>query len=86
MPADPIQPFAEADGLKEALGKALGAPPPDELFKGRYLVAIWKGFRAQHPRARRLPAIVPIVVHHSRTGWTAKVAFEDLLDADSALL
>jgi PhzF family phenazine biosynthesis protein len=42
MPADPIQPFAGPDGLKEALGKALGAPPPDELFKGRYLVAIWR--------------------------------------------
>src|ERR1700677_1771199 len=46
-----------------------------------YLVAIWKGYRAQHPRAKTLPAILPIVVHHSSTGWTAPVAFEDLLDA-----
>jgi hypothetical protein len=51
-----------------------------------YLVAIWKGYRAQHPRARRLPAILPIVVHHSPTGWTAPVAFEELLDADAELL
>jgi hypothetical protein len=51
-----------------------------------YLVAIWKGFRVQHPRARRLPPIIPIVVHHSRTGWTAPVSFEELLDADAALL
>ena len=51
-----------------------------------YLVAIWKGYRAQHPRARKLPAILPIVVHHSPTGWTAPVAFEDLLDADAELL
>ena len=51
-----------------------------------YLVAIWTGYRAQHPRAKRLPAILPIVVHHSRTGWTAPVAFEDLLDADAELL
>src|ERR1700722_2565373 len=51
-----------------------------------YLVAIWKGFRAQHPRARKLPAILPIVVHHSPTGWTAPVAFEDLLDVDAELL
>jgi hypothetical protein len=51
-----------------------------------YLVAIWKGHRAQHPRATRLPAILPIVVHHSPTGWTAPVAFEDLLDADAELL
>lgn len=51
-----------------------------------YLVALWKGYRAEHPRAKRLPAIVPLVVHHSATGWTAPVAFEDLLDADAALL
>ena len=51
-----------------------------------YLVTIWQGFRAQYPRARKLPAIIPIVVHHSPKGWTAKVAFEDLLDADAALL
>ncbi len=51
-----------------------------------YLVAIWKGYRAQHPRAKKLPAILPIVVHHSPTGWTAPVAFEDVLDVDAELL
>lgn len=51
-----------------------------------YLVAIWKGCRAQRPRAKKLPAILPIVVHHSPTGWTAPVAFEELLDADTDLL
>lgn len=51
-----------------------------------YLVAIWKGYRAQHPRAKRLPPIVPLVVHHSPAGWTAPVAFEELLDADAELL
>ncbi|MFT3764083.1 MAG: Rpn family recombination-promoting nuclease/putative transposase [Minicystis sp.] len=51
-----------------------------------YLIAIWKGYRAQHPRAKRLPAILPIVVHHSPTGWTAPVAFEELVDADAELL
>ena len=48
-----------------------------------YLVAIWKGYRAQHPRAKKLPAILPIVVHHSPTGWIAPVAFEDMLDVDA---
>ncbi len=49
-------------------------------------MAIWKGYRAQHRRARRLPAILPIVVHHGPTGWTAPIAFEDLLDTDAELL
>ena len=26
-----------------------------------YLVALWKGFRAQHPRARKLPPILALV-------------------------
>jgi hypothetical protein len=51
-----------------------------------YLMAIWKRYRAEHPRARKLPAILPVVVHHSPTGWTAPVAFEDVLDADAELL
>ena len=38
------------------------------------------------PEARRLPAIIPVVLHHSRSGWTAKVAFEDLLDVDPVVL
>ena len=51
-----------------------------------YLVAIWKGHRGQHPRAKKLPAILPIVVHHSPAGWTAPVTFEEVLDADAELL
>jgi len=52
----------------------------------RYMVALWKTYRAQHPEATKLPAIIPLVVHHSETGWTAPVAFEDMLDADESLL
>jgi predicted transposase/invertase (TIGR01784 family) len=51
-----------------------------------YLMAIWKSYRAEHPRAKKLPAILPLVVHHSPTGWTAPIAFEELLDADAELL
>ena len=36
-----------------------------------YLVAIWKIYRARYPRAKKLPLILPLVVHHSPTGWTA---------------
>ena len=32
-----------------------------------YLVAIWKGYRAQHPRAKKLPPILPIRVANQRT-------------------
>ncbi len=50
----------------------------------RYMVRIWEQHLAAHPAAKRLPVIVPVVLHHSETGWTAKTAFEDLLDLDDA--
>lgn len=48
----------------------------------RYMVRIWDAHLAEHPGARRLPAILPVVLHHSETGWQGSVAFEDLLDLD----
>ncbi len=48
-----------------------------------YLVRIWEDWLKKHPRARRLPAILPVVLHHSKKGWTAPVAFEDLIDLDA---
>jgi hypothetical protein len=51
-----------------------------------YLVAIWKIYRARYPRAKRLPLIIPLVVHHSPTGWTAPVAFEAMFNVDATLL
>lgn len=38
------------------------------------------GALERHLKATRLPAILPVVLHHSETGWTGAVAFQDLLD------
>ncbi|WP_437575505.1 Rpn family recombination-promoting nuclease/putative transposase [Sorangium sp. So ce887] len=46
----------------------------------KYMVRIWQGYLERHPKATRLPAILPVVLHHSETGWTGAVAFQDLLD------
>jgi hypothetical protein len=51
----------------------------------RYMVRIWDGYVADHPSARLLPAILPVVLHHSETGWRAGVRFEDLLDVDGEM-
>ncbi|WP_437731849.1 Rpn family recombination-promoting nuclease/putative transposase [Sorangium sp. So ce1335] len=48
----------------------------------RYMVRIWDHYLAEHAGAMRLPAIVPVVLHHSESGWTAGTSFEDLLDLD----
>ena len=51
-----------------------------------YMVRIWEAHLRSEPEATRLPAIIPVVLHHSRSGWTADVAFEELLDVDATVL
>jgi predicted transposase YdaD len=46
----------------------------------RYIVRIWDRFLRDHPRADRLPPIVPVVVCHDPSGWSAPHRFGDLLD------
>ncbi|HSN98238.1 MAG TPA: Rpn family recombination-promoting nuclease/putative transposase, partial [Candidatus Nanopelagicales bacterium] len=50
-----------------------------------YMTRIWRAWLKEHPTATRLPLLVPVVLHHSRTGWTAPRRFEELLDIDQAL-
>lgn len=48
----------------------------------RYMVRIWESHLTAHPEAKRLPPVVPVVLHHSDSGWTAGTAFTDVLDVD----
>ncbi|MFI2476271.1 Rpn family recombination-promoting nuclease/putative transposase [Nocardia xishanensis] len=51
-----------------------------------YLVNIWNHFLRQHPDARILPAVVPLVVHSNHTGrpWSAPTELTELIDLDSS--
>ena len=40
MPSDPLSPY-DAPDLRRQIAEALGAPLPDALLKGRYVVAVW---------------------------------------------
>lgn len=51
-----------------------------------YMLRIWEAWLADHPEADRLPAILPVVLHHSETGWQSPVSFGDLLDVDPQTL
>lgn len=48
----------------------------------RYVVRIWDHYLAEHPAAVRLPAVIPLVVHHSRRRWSCPTEVADLLDLD----
>jgi predicted transposase/invertase (TIGR01784 family) len=52
----------------------------------KYEARIWDRHLEKNPGARLLPAILPLVLHHGEGGWTAAVAFEELLDLDPAAL
>lgn len=49
-----------------------------------YMGRIWASLR--DAGAAKLPVILPVVLHHSETGWTAARRFSELLDADDELL
>jgi hypothetical protein len=51
-----------------------------------YMVRAWDYYLSNNPGNKRLPMIVPLVVHHSETGWTAPAAFEELMNMDLDML
>jgi predicted transposase YdaD len=51
-----------------------------------YMVRVWERYLHDHPRARRLPALVPMVLHHSRKGWSSPTSFHDLFALDAEAL
>jgi hypothetical protein len=50
----------------------------------RYVTRIWDHHLRDHPRARQLPAVIPLVVHHGRGRWTSPVRLLELIDLDPA--
>lgn len=42
LPSDPVIPYEEQDGFAKQIGDALGIAPPSEIYKGRYILAVWK--------------------------------------------
>ncbi len=45
-----------------------------------YQLQIWERWRSDHPGARRLPRIVPVVLYHGERAWIGSTRFGDLLD------
>jgi predicted transposase YdaD len=47
-----------------------------------YVVRIWTQYWREHPGAHSLPAVIPMVLHHSARGWTAPTSLRELIDLD----
>jgi predicted transposase YdaD len=47
----------------------------------RYMVRIWEHCLAKDPPPLTLPPIIPVIIHHSETGWTATTRFQGLFES-----
>jgi predicted transposase YdaD len=56
------------------------ADPLMPLRMLQYLVRIWNAWLAKHKRAKRIPAVMPIVVYHGDGPWNAPTRLLDLFD------
>jgi hypothetical protein len=55
------------------------------LRVGAYMWEAWKDLVKDEPTRDAIPPIVPILLHHSATGWTAATSFADIVAVPEAL-
>ena len=48
----------------------------------RYVTRIWDQYEREHPGARRLPAVIPLVVYQGDGHWASPVQLLDVIDLD----
>jgi predicted transposase/invertase (TIGR01784 family) len=71
------------EALVYVLFEHQSTPPTEGLMALRllgYEVRIWEQWRADHPKARTLPMVLPVVMYHGATSWSEPRCFEELLD------
>jgi predicted transposase/invertase (TIGR01784 family) len=51
----------------------------------RYMLRIWEQYLGGRTNVTRLPAVIPLVVHHNRRAWAGSTQMRDLFDLDPAL-
>jgi len=63
-------------------------PPSEGLMALRllsYQDRIWQRWRTDHPKAKTIPMIIPIVMYHGVTPWSEPRTFDALLDVPPGL-
>jgi len=51
----------------------------------KYLVGIWELYLKQHPNAKKLPAILPLVIYHGNAKWKISTQFSSMIDLPTEL-
>lgn len=74
----------EANGVTLLIHVLLEHKSTQELFTALqtlgYVLRIWNDWRRKNPSAKRLPPILPIVVHHGDGPWRMPTSLRDLID------
>ena len=76
------------EALVHLLFEHQSSPPTEGLMALRllrYQARIWERFRTEHPKAKTLPIILPIVMYHGVTPWLEARSFDALLDVPDGL-
>src|SRR5437868_2111420 len=79
---------ADAEAPVYLLFEHQSAPPTSGRMAERilgYQVRIWDRWRTEHPRAKALPVILPIVLYHGAAAWSEARSFEALLDVPGSM-
>ena len=50
-----------------------------------YMVRIWEQWLRDHPKAKKLPPILPLVLYHGDTDWNFPCEFSELIDVPEEL-
>lgn len=82
-------PFREREGeafLYVVLEHQSSSDPLMPLRLLRYMLRIWDQLLVADKQRRSLPAIVPLVLHHSEAGWSAPVSFAELVEGPADVL
>jgi len=77
-----------SEALVYLLFEHQSTPPTEGLMAYRllrYQVRIWEHWRADHPKAKTLPMIIPIVMYHGTTAWSEPRSFDALLDVPAGV-
>ena len=52
---------------------------------GVYVWRLYDEMLLDAPKLTKVPVIVPLLIHHSKTGWTAQTSFQNVVDRDAAM-
>lgn len=51
-----------------------------------YMTRVWETWLQDHSKASKIPAVIPVVLHHGPQPWTASTSLADLLDLPEVAL